>query len=160
MKSDDPSRDLGILLHEVTRLLRRNFDRRVADLGLTQAQWRALFYLKRNEGCNQAFLAEQLEVKPITLARLVDRLEASNWVERRRDPADRRACRLYLTAGVKPLITELEQLGAETRCDALAGLSLSEQSQVIGLLNTLKTNLLEAEAQHVEAPARDGNEHE
>jgi len=145
MKNDDPARNLGILLHEVARLLRRNFDRRVCALGLTQAQWRALFYLARHEGCSQATLAELLEVKPITLARLVDRLEEAGWVERRRDPDDRRISRLYLTDKAQPLLVEMETLAAETRSDALVGLSRAEQAQTLDLLNTLKSNLLAAE---------------
>jgi len=145
MKNDDPTRNLGIIVHEVARLLRRNFDRRIRSLGLTQAQWRTLFYLSRNEGTNQASLADLLEVKPITLARLVDRLEEAGWVERRRDPTDRRVSRLYLTEAAQPLLLEMESLGAQTRKDALRGLSLAEQTQALDLLNTLKSNLLAAE---------------
>jgi DNA-binding MarR family transcriptional regulator len=149
MKSDDPARNLGILVHEVARLLRRNYDRRISHLGLTQAQWRTLIYLARNEGASQATLAEILEVRPITLARLIDRLEEAGWVERRRDPDDRRVSRLYLTAKAQPLLVEMERLGAETRKDALVGLSRAEQAQVLDLLNTLKSNLLQAEEKTV-----------
>lgn len=145
MKNDDPIRHLGIIVHEVARLLRRNFDRRVSALGLTQAQWRTLFYLSRNEGVNQASLADLLEVKPITLARLIDRLEEAGWVERRRDPADRRVSRLYLTEAAQPLLVEMEGLAAETRKDALGELSHKEQAQALDLLTVLKMNLMAAE---------------
>jgi len=146
MDSKDPTRNFGFLVHEVARLLRRNFDRRVSDLGLTQAQWRTLAYLSRHEGMNQSALAELLEIKPITLARLLDRLEQAGWIERRSDPADRRAFRLYLTEAAQPLLVDMERLASKTRRDALAGLSRAEQSQVLDLLGTLKKNLLEAEA--------------
>jgi MarR family transcriptional regulator for hemolysin len=146
MNSDDPTRNLGFLVHEVARLLRRNFDRRVRSLGLTQAQWRTLAYVARNEGTKQADLAELLEVRPITLARLVDRLEEAGWVERRRDPADRRVCRLHLTEAANPIIAQMEHASAATRADALAGLTRDEQGQVLDLLCRLKRNLLQAEA--------------
>jgi DNA-binding MarR family transcriptional regulator len=152
MKRTDPSRNLGILVHEVARLLRRNFEQRIEGLGLTQAQWRTLLYLSRNEGCSQAALAELLEVKPITLARLIDRLEESGWVERRRDAADRRVCRLHLTETAQPLLQEMERLGAATRRDALAGLARSEQAVAVKLLQTLKSNLLKAELQNSSSP--------
>src|SRR3546814_9002902 len=84
MRTPDPDRSLGFLLNDVSRLMRRNLNRRVQALGLTQSQWRALAYLSRQEGINQATLADTLEVQPITLARLIDRLEAAGWVERRR----------------------------------------------------------------------------
>src|SRR3546814_4821449 len=93
MRTPDPDRSLGFLLNDVSRLMRRNLNRRVQALGLTQSQWRALAYLSRQEGINQVTLADTLEVQPITLARLIDRLEAAGWVERRRHPSDRRAVR-------------------------------------------------------------------
>lgn len=147
MDLKDPTRNIGFLLHEVARLMRRNFHRRVSALGLTQAQWRTLAYLARHEGINQAPLAELLEVKPITLARLIDRLEGAGWVERRRDPADRRVCRLYLTEAAQPMLVEMDQLAAETRKEALSGLTRTQQAQVRDLLGMLKQNLLRAEAQ-------------
>lgn len=155
MNSDDPSRNLGILVHEVARLLRRNFQRRIEGLGLTQAQWRTLLYLSRNEGTSQAALADLLEVKPITLARLIDRLEEAGWVERRRDTNDRRVCRLHLTKAAQPLLQEMERLGAETRHEALGDFSRSEQAAAIELLQALKRNLLEAETRDASEPRGD-----
>lgn len=146
MDTKDTTRNFGFLVHEVARLLRRNFDRRVSGLGLTQAQWRTLAYLARHEGINQTSLAELLEVKPITLARLLDRLEEAGWVERRGDPADRRVFRLYLTEAAQPLLVEMEQIAAKTRQDALAGLGRDERRQVLNLLSSLKKNLMDAEA--------------
>ena len=111
MTNQDPTRNLGFLVHEVARLMRRSFDRRVQSLGLTQAQWRALVHLSRCEGMNQAALAEILEIQPITLTRLLDKLQQSGWIERRQDQADRRMFRLYLTELAKPLLAELEAAG-------------------------------------------------
>src|SRR5688572_2340747 len=95
--SFDPDRSLGVLIGDVARALRRNFDRRLQSLGLTQAQWRAIVHVKRMEGMSQVALADCLEAQPITVARLIDRMESAGWIERRSDPLDRRAVRLYLT---------------------------------------------------------------
>jgi DNA-binding MarR family transcriptional regulator len=83
------------MTNEVARLLRRNFNRRAQPLGLTQVQWRALARLARNEGMRQVDLAESLELQPMTVARLIDRMEAAGWVQRRPDPGDRRAVQLW-----------------------------------------------------------------
>jgi MarR family transcriptional regulator for hemolysin len=137
---------VGALLADVSRLLRRNFNRRAQSLGLTQAQWLALARLSRNEGINQACLADQLEVQPITLARLVDRLEANGWVERRPDPSDRRAQRLFLTPQVAPLLERMNLLASETREEAMAGLPEAARRQLVETLSVMKSNLVHAEA--------------
>src|SRR5690606_28746084 len=90
------TRSLGFLLADVSRLVRRRFDARARDLGLTRARWRVLPQLRRREGINEASLAEIMEVEPITLGRHIDRLVEKGFVERRPDPSDRRAWRLYL----------------------------------------------------------------
>lgn len=149
---NDPHRSLGFLLHDISRLLRRNFSRRMAHLGLTQAQWQTLAHLSRCEGVNQTTLAEMLDVQPITLARLIDRLEAAGWVKRQPDPADRRAFRLYLTDGAQPLISEMWQRAAETRAEAMAGLDPATCDAMIDGLLALKRNLVDAE-QRAGAPA-------
>lgn len=146
MKSKDPSSSVGLLLHEVARLLRRDFDRRIAHLGLTQAQWRALAYLSRHEGVSQVALAEMLEIQPMTLARQIDRLEAAGWVERTPNPEDRRAFRLHLTPLVQPVLDEIWALASETRECALAGLSPAERSALMSGLARMKTNLLDVAA--------------
>src|SRR5207237_4472081 len=89
---------LGFLSHGIARLIRKRFDQRARGLGLTRAQWQVLAHLARHEGINQAGLAEILEIEPITLGRLIDRMEEAGWVERRQHPSDRRARQLYLTA--------------------------------------------------------------
>jgi len=132
---------IGFLLNDTARLMRRDFERRTRSLGLTRAQWQTLFHLHRNEGCNQVTLADLLEVEPITLARVIDRLEASGLVERRADPNDRRARLLFLGERAHPLLDELKTLGAETREIALAGLSEDERAQLWSLLTKMRANL-------------------
>ena len=142
---DDPYQSVGVLLVDVARLLRRNFNRRAQGLGLTQPQWQALARISQNQGMNQACLADLLEVQPITLTRLLDRLEAAGWVERRPDPADRRVQRLHLTVKAEPLLDDIRALAAETREEAMEGLSDRERRQLLQTLQTVKGNLVRAE---------------
>jgi len=137
---------IGFLLNDAARLMRKDFERRTRSLGLTRAQWQALFHLARNEGCNQATLADLLEVEPITLARLVDRLEAGGLVERRPDPGDRRARLLFLGERAHPLLEQLRALGAETREIALAGIDEDERNLLMSLLTKMRANLAGREA--------------
>jgi MarR family transcriptional regulator, transcriptional regulator for hemolysin len=142
---------IGFLLHDTARLMRRDFERRTRSLGLTRAQWQTLFHLHRNEGCNQVTLADLLEVEPITLARVIDRLEASGLVERRADPGDRRARLLFLGERAHPLLDELKALGALTRETALAGLSDDERNQLWTLLSRMRANLSNRDASSLDA---------
>ena len=137
---------IGFLLNDAARLMRKDFERRTRSLGLTRAQWQTLFHLARNEGCNQATLADLLEVEPITLARTIDRLELSGLVERRADPSDRRARLLFLGARAHPLLEQLRALGAETREIALAGISEDERTLLMTLLTKMRANLTGREA--------------
>lgn len=145
-KSSIPENTLGFLLHDVSRLMRRSFNGRAQDLGLTQAQCRVLAHLARNEGIQQVALADILEVQPITLARLLDRLEAAGLIERRDDPRDRRVFRLHLTEIAKPLLAQIHRLGTEMTAEATAGISTADLKQLLRSLGTMKRNLLEAEA--------------
>ncbi|MBK1697300.1 MarR family winged helix-turn-helix transcriptional regulator [Rhodovibrio salinarum] len=145
--ANQPNQSLGFLLHDVQRLLRRNFARRTQHLGLTQAQWQTLAYLARCEGINQAKLAELLDIQPITLTRQIDRLEASNLVERQRDPDDRRAVRLYLTEAATPLLESLWAFAEETREDALAGVSAQTRETLIQTLQEMRRNLSDCDAE-------------
>ena len=130
------------MLSDVARLMRRNFNRRVQSLGLTQAQWMLLARIARHEGSRQAQLAEILEMQPISVARLIDRMEASGWVERRKDPTDRRAVNLYLTKKAEPILDELWDRADETQTVALEGLSPEEREAVIKALETIRENLV------------------
>lgn len=141
----DPDQSVGFLVNDVARLLRRNFNRRAQELGLSQAQWQALAYLSRQEGVNQVSLAESLEIQPMTLARLIDRLQEAGLVARRPDPGDRRAFRLYLTAAARPLLDQMWDLAAETRAEAMAGLADGRRQALIESLRHIRRNLVAAE---------------
>src|SRR5580692_5001805 len=110
--------NFGFIVHDVARLLSRRFnDRAVVRLGLTRAQCRLLGYLARNEGINQAGLADLLEIKPMTLVRQIDRMEDSGWIARRPDPADRRARRLYLTERAWPILSRILAVSDEVKSE-------------------------------------------
>jgi len=153
MSSGQPERSFGFLLADVARLMTRNFDRRAQKVGLSRAQWQVLAWLKRNEGISQIKLADLLDISPMTLVRLIDRLQARGLVERRPDPGDRRVYRLYLGAGAHPVIDQLWQLGAETRRQALPDISPAEEAIFIDLLSRMRRNLIEAEARVGDAAA-------
>lgn len=108
-----PTNDLLFLVHDVARLLRTEADKRARRNGMTRAQWVMLIWLDRRPGLSQKELSELLEVEPITVARLVDRLEARGMVERRADPADRRIWRLHLLPPAAPVLVEIERHRAE-----------------------------------------------
>ncbi len=131
-----PSRTLGFVLNDVARLLRKRFEQRAraASLGLTRAQAAVLAYLARQEGINQAALAQILDLEPITLARLLDRLQAVTLIERRADPKDRRAHLLYLTEAAYPLLDRIFALAAEVREEALVGIPEPDRTRLLEML--------------------------
>lgn len=131
----------GFLLHDIARLMRKRFDQRARGLGLTRAQWQVLAHLARHEGINQAGLAEILEIEPITLGRLIDRMEEAGWVERRPDATDRRARLLYLTSRARPVFDHMRALGEEVREEALIGLSQIQRDQLMTMLLAVRGNL-------------------
>jgi DNA-binding MarR family transcriptional regulator len=139
-------RALGFLVADIARLLRRSMDRRLQSLGLTQAQWRAIVHLSRSEGMTQVALAESLEIQPITLTRLIDRMESAGWVERRTHPLDRRAVQLYLTAQSQPILEKTHARAGDTLNDATRGIAPRAQRQLLGTLEQIKQNLIAAEA--------------
>ncbi len=141
MKSLDPEKSIGFLLYEVSRLIRRDFDQRVQFLGLTQVQWRAIAHIARQEGCRQAVLAEILEIRPITLTRLVDRLVEAGWVVRMPDPDDRRATQLHLTEKARPLLETMQEKSLETRQRALQDIASEEFTVLFNTLQKIKSNL-------------------
>ncbi len=135
---------LGFLLHDVARLLRKRFEQRAKDLGLTRSQWQTLAYLANNEGIRQAGLAEMLEIEPITLVRILDKLSDRGLVERRQHPNDRRSWLLYMRDEARPLIDTMRNLGDQTRKEALEGTSQGDQEHLYALLTLMKSNLLSA----------------
>lgn len=136
---------LGTLVHEVAHLLRTLIDRRVDPYNLTRAKWLALGVLDRREGITQTELAEYLELDKSTVGRLIDRLVQRGFVVRRKDPNDRRVFRIFFAESAQPILSELEQVGAGVRADALAGISKQDQEKLLSLLDRVKTNLLNAQ---------------
>lgn len=132
---------LGFLMSDVSRLMRRRFDERARSSGATGPQWRTLKILERREGLNQGQLAELLEVEPITCCRMIDRLEEAGLVERRRDPSDRRAWRIYLTEKARPVLEELRGIAHEMIEQALQGLDSRQRDELIESLNTIRSNM-------------------
>lgn len=142
----DNNRTLGFLLHDCARLLRKRFEQNARGSGLTRSQWQVLAYLERNDGIQQGALAELLEIEPITLGRLVDKLETMGLVARVPHPTDRRVWRLQLTEQAKPKLAELKVLGERTRAEALGNISETDHERLLELLTTLKGNLASASA--------------
>ena len=141
--ADQPEQTLGFLLHDVARLLRKRFEQTARGLGLTRAQWQVLAHLAQKEGIQQSALADLIEIEPITLVRILDRLQAAGLIERRPHPRDRRIWLLYLTQKARPALLEMRKLGAQTRSEALLGVSEADRERLIAILSTMKTNLLE-----------------
>ena len=154
MVSDPYARSLGFLINDVARLMRRRFDREAQALGLTRAQWSVLFHLDRNEGVTQTCLAQLMDIQPITLARLIDRLETDGWAERRAHPTDRRARCLYLTDKARPVLGAMQGISSRNRALAVEGLPSSEVEHLLDMLEHIKANLIAA----LEVPAASDKE--
>jgi MarR family transcriptional regulator, transcriptional regulator for hemolysin len=132
----------GFLLSDVTRLLRKHFDRRATAFGLTRAQWRALKWLSAGEGMHQSELAEQLEMEPIAIGRVIDRLQSAGFVERRADPTDRRRWQLCLTAQAQAVLDDMQTISRELRGEAMRGIAAAEIRRTTAVLERIKENLL------------------
>ena len=130
------------LLHDVTRLMRKHFDRRATRLQLTRAQWRALKVIRREEGLSQTELADYLDMEAIAVGRVVDRLEKTGFVERRADPADRRRWRLHLAAKAHAIVDEMEVIGAGLREEALRDVKPDDFEALLRVLAQIKGNLV------------------
>ena len=137
-------RSLGFLLGDSSRLLRKRFDRLARSFGMTRAQWGVIAVLRRDEGINQMAMADIMDIEPITLGRHIDRLEEAGWVERRPDPDDRRAWRIFLTDKVQPVLEEMENIAIEVRNDAMVDFSSMERERFIDNLIRVKSNLADA----------------
>ncbi len=142
MANQNFDRNLGFLVHDVSRLLRAAFDQRVKEIGLTRSQWRVLAHLLRHDGTTQSALAEQLEIGKASLGPMLGRLVEKGWVVRRDDPADRRVKRLYCTDKVKPIIAYMWETGRQLHGQALAGLGRDEQRRLVEALIHIKANLV------------------
>ena len=151
----DPT--LGPLVRDVARLLRRRFEQRAreAQIPLSRSQCAVLIRVARDEGLSQATLAHCLDIEPIALVRIIDRLEALGFVERRFNPRDRRVWMLYLTPSAEPVLAEIRRLAKAVDETALAGLPEQIRETLLDTLQHLKTNLVAKPAPASE-PALDG----
>jgi MarR family transcriptional regulator for hemolysin len=125
-------------------MLKTYADYKASQFGITRAQWVVLVRLDRFEGIKQSELAEMLDLQPITLTRLLDRLCDSELIERRADPNDRRAKRLYLTPAARPMLERLGDLGDELMGTALAGVQREAIEKMVAQLAIVKENLRQA----------------
>ncbi len=148
-------REFAFALNDVARLLRTCADFKAGQFGMSRAQWAVLARLERAEGLKQSELADMLDLQPITLTRLIDRLCDAGLVERRSDPDDRRAKRLFLTPAAQPVMNQLHVLGQELMGQALEGLQPDETALIISKLNLIKDNLRRTIAQRWERAASD-----
>ena len=135
------SDNMGFLIGDISRLIRRTFDQRAKEIGVTRPQWRVLTWLKRHEGINQSALADKLELDAMTLCRMVDRLQDAKLVERRPDPADRRAWQLFMTSKGWALSNQLEPIGEQLLQDALADMPDRDREHLQVLLELFRSNL-------------------
>src|SRR3984893_7888678 len=144
----DRMRNFGFLLKEVSRRYVLRFEQRAREISLTLPQCKALVRLEKNQGVSQARLAELAEGDAMAMVRILDRMEADGLLERRPDPADRRARCLYLTAQAKPILSEIWRLSEETRAELFAGVGKADRELFMSVLERIHDNLstLEGEA--------------
>jgi MarR family transcriptional regulator, transcriptional regulator for hemolysin len=138
------NREFAFTINDVARMLKTAADYKARQFGTTRAQWAVLARLDRFEGLKQSELADMLDLQPITLTRLVDRLCESGLIERRSDPNDRRAKRLFLTPAARPLLDRLGVLGEELMAKAFAGVGRDAIEQIVAQLAIVKENLRQA----------------
>jgi MarR family transcriptional regulator, transcriptional regulator for hemolysin len=141
----------GFVLKDTANKYVQRFEERARELGLTLPQCKALVYLARSEGISQVELASSAEIDPMSLVRILDRMEMDGWVERRADPNDRRARRLYLKPGSKPLLEAIDRVSTATRDEALAGFSQQEAILLMSALERVRHNI--ASLHPIAAPA-------
>jgi DNA-binding MarR family transcriptional regulator len=145
MTTDGTDR-LGFLLHDAARLMRKRFEARGSAYGLSAAQWRLLVRVVKDEGVAQARLAELLEIEPISVSRLIDRMEEGGWIERRQDAGDRRVRMIFPTTRSREVFAAIKSVAGDVYEEALKGLSPQERRATIHGLNTIIENLSGEEA--------------
>ncbi|MDH6229891.1 MarR family transcriptional regulator for hemolysin [Mesorhizobium soli] len=145
MKLDGTER-LGFLIHDAARLMRKRFETLASGHGLSSAQWRLLVRVVKDEGVTQARLAEVLEVEPISVSRLVDRMEEGGWIERRQHASDRRVRLIFATDKSRRAFEAIKGFAGEVFEQALTGLSPEERQTVLRGLMTIVDNLSDGEA--------------
>ena len=140
---EDFDSNIGFLVHDVARLMRTMYDRRMAPLGLTRSQWWVLNHLYFHEGISQTEFAAVLDIEKATVGRLLDRLEAKGWVARKSDEHDKRTKRVYLTKKVQPTLQIMRDMAAVTRDEAVRSLNKTERKQLRNMLKRMRDDLSE-----------------
>jgi len=135
------NRNPGFLVTDLARLMRKTFNSRVHHIGLTRTQWFVVAHLYRTDGQTQRELADELDMEPAPLGRLIDRLEEDGWVCRKADPHDRRAKRVHLTDKILPNVDELRAAAEGVYADAFEGTSDEQYENFLDILTRAKTNL-------------------
>lgn len=133
--------NIGLLIHDVARLLRVLYDRQMASIGLTRSQWWLLTYLFFKDGINQSELAILMDMEKAPLSRLLDRMEKKGWVIRKNESKDRRTKNIYLSETIKPLISSMRDKAAEYRRESLSILTDKERNKLKAILQILKQDL-------------------
>lgn len=141
MPDTNPSNTFGALMIDSARLLRRRFDQRARAMGLTRAQWSVLSHLYRNDGINQAGLADLMEIEPITVGRQLDRMEEAGWIARQSDPSDRRVRRIYMTPKAQGVLDQMRELSRDIYAEALDGIAPEAREQLMTSLAQIRNNL-------------------
>jgi MarR family transcriptional regulator, transcriptional regulator for hemolysin len=144
MTHDPVDQNFLFTLAELQRLMRAYADKAASRYGITRAQWAVLAKVERTEGMKQTELAEQMEMQPITLTRLIDKLCDNGWIERRGDETDRRVNRLYLKQTAKPLLAKLAGLRSEITATALDGIAPDDAQRLMTQLEDIKENVRSA----------------
>src|SRR3954470_18710848 len=152
-------REFAFSINDVARLIRTYADQQASQFGMSRAQWAVLVRLEANQGLKQSELADMLDIQPITLTRLVDRLCDSGLIERRGDPTDRRAKRLFLTPAAAPVTARLNALGEDLLGEALEGLDTGQIEDLNRKLAAIKNNLRRAIAKKWSAPSLNEQSH-
>ncbi|PHS27901.1 MAG: MarR family transcriptional regulator [Robiginitomaculum sp.] len=138
-------RALAFAISDTAQILRKSFNERARHLRLTQAQYRTLIYLDRQQGITQSELARLLEIRPITLTRQLDLLAANQMIERRINPDDRRSFRLYLTDKAEPVLHEIRSIAAKIMAQCTQGFSAQDKKKITAMLMHIKDNLVQGE---------------
>ena len=133
--------NIGLLIHDVARLLRVLYDRQMSSIGLTRSQWWLLTYLFFKDGINQSELAILMDMEKAPLSRLLDRMEKKGWVIRKNESKDRRTKNIYLSETIKPLISSMRDKAAEYRSESLSILTDKERNKLKDILQILKQDL-------------------
>jgi MarR family transcriptional regulator, transcriptional regulator for hemolysin len=136
----DKMKNVGFLLKDLSRRYVARFEKHAQELSLTLMQCKALAQLEKNEGASQARLAELTDIEPMMMVRLLDRMEEDKLIERRADPSDRRARRLFLTKKAKPLLEEIWRLAEITRSEMFVGINKADREAFLDVLERVHAN--------------------